>query len=118
MPRRRAPPVPPVQEEEDPHLHALGQRFTQELLDKLMAELPRHRQDMVSAYAKHDYRTLRNCVHQLLGAVVYCNTGLLEEDLRELHEALKVENPHIINVYYHRVIATLDALARLTSKRN
>jgi hypothetical protein len=117
MPRRRAPPVPPVQEE-DVHLHLLGQKFTRELFEKLLAELPRHRQDMASAYAERDYRTLRNSVHQILGAVVYCNTGLLEEGLRELHEALKVENPHIIDVYYHRVIATIDALLRLSSNRN
>jgi HPt (histidine-containing phosphotransfer) domain-containing protein len=110
IPQRTLPPLP----EEDLHLQSLGQDFARELLARLLLELPRYRQEMAHAHARRDYPALRHSVHQLLGAAAYCDCGLLEEGLRELRLALKTEDMLTIEVYYQRVITTMDTLARFS----
>jgi hypothetical protein len=103
------PPLPPLPSD-DLHLQTPGLEFGRELLHKLLAELPAQRKVMVQAHATNDYAALRHSVHQILGAAVYCDCGLLEEGLRELRRALKTEDPHTIDVYYYRLITTMDTL--------
>jgi Hpt domain len=107
-------PLPPPLPADDIHLQTLGLEFGRELLHRLLAELPMHRREMAQAHATADYPALRHSVHRILGAVVYCECGPLEEGLRELRRALKTEDPPTIDVCYHRLITTMDTLVHFS----
>ena len=47
--------------------------FSSELFAELLTELPEFQQKISQAYQADDLQGLRNDVHQLLGAIVYCD---------------------------------------------
>ena len=93
------------------------QSFSRELFAELLIELPTHRRRISQAYQAGDYYQLRNTVHQLLGAVAYCDAPELETGLRELRLAITTDNKDTIAVYYERAINVLDSTLRYSGYR-
>ena len=84
--------------------------FQRELFAELLIELPMHRRRLSAAHENGDMNTLGNAVHQLLGAVAYCEAPELEAALRELQLALKTREQHSIDIYHERAINVLDSI--------
>jgi HPt (histidine-containing phosphotransfer) domain-containing protein len=107
-------PAPDVAQlaEEDLKLESLTREFSRELLAQLLLELPAHRARMAQAYQAGNYRGLDEEVHQVLGAVVYCEADELEACLRELRLALQTENPHSIDSCLMRTLEVIDTTLR------
>ena len=103
--------------EDDLQLAAMDRRFSRELFARLLTELPKHRQAMAGAHADGDDRRLRECVHQLLGAVAYCDAPELETGLRELRLALRTGERETIQLYYERAINVIDGELRMSGYR-
>ena len=91
------------------HLDMIRQRFSGEMFAQLLLELPCHRNTLHMAYTSGDHAQLRTCVHQVLGAVVYCNEPGLEQALRSLQHTLKVGNTHDIDSDLRGTIDLIDA---------
>ena len=83
--------------------------FSSELFVELLAELPDHQQKIREAYQAGDLQGLRDTVHQLLGAIVYCDAPELESALRSLHRALASENRGHIDICYERTVNTINS---------
>lgn len=83
--------------------------FSGEVFAELLIELPMHRRCIAAAHETGDMDALRNAVHQLLGAVAYCDAPELEEALRELQQALKTGEQHNIDICHERAINVLDS---------
>jgi hypothetical protein len=62
--------------------------------------------------------TLRKAVHQLLGAVAYCDAPELEEALRELRLAIKAGRQGAIKVYHEQLINVIDSTLRSSGYRS
>jgi HPt (histidine-containing phosphotransfer) domain-containing protein len=92
--------------------------FSSELFAELLLELPMHRRRLSHACENGDIDTLRNAVHQLLGAVAYCDTPELEEALRELHLAIRTGKQGTIDIYHERAINALDSTLRFSGYRS
>ena len=75
-----------------------------------MIELPTHRQTLRAAHAAGDQRRLRDCVHKLLGAAVYCDNPELETGLRELQRALAAAQASTVDQQILRVTRIIDSL--------
>jgi HPt (histidine-containing phosphotransfer) domain-containing protein len=93
---------------EHPQLEA-DENFSSEMFVKLLLELPTHRRDIAESWQAGDLQRLRNCVHRLLGATVYCNAPELEEALRELRRALHSGDPSSIALQHAHVLESIDA---------
>ena len=91
------------------HLDMINHRFSGEMFAQLLLELPRHRRTLYMAHTTGDHAQLRACVHQVLGAVVYCNEPGLEQALRTLQHTLKYGDTHAIDSNLRGVIDTIDA---------
>ena len=91
------------------HLDMISHRFRGEMFAQLLLELPRHRHTLHTAYTTGDHAPLRACVHQVLGAVVYCNEPGLEQALRTLQHTLKYGDTHDIDSDLRRAIGLIDA---------
>jgi hypothetical protein len=100
--------------EDDLVLKRREQSFSRELFAELLVELPAHRRRIANT---SDVHTLRGCVHQLLGAVTYCDAPELEQALRELRLALKTGNQDTIGVYHDRAINVIDSTLRYSGYR-
>jgi HPt (histidine-containing phosphotransfer) domain-containing protein len=103
--------------EEDLKLEPLAREFSRELFAQLLLELPVHRKRMAQAHVEGNYRRLRDSVHQILGAAVYCDAHELETCLRELRLALKTEDPHTIDVYFMRAMNVIDTTLHASGYR-
>lgn len=62
--------------------------LAQEILARLLLELPGHHAAFVSALADGDYGRLGQCAHKLAGAVAYCELPALAAALKDLRQAL------------------------------
>ena len=69
------------------------QAFSGEMFAELLIELPDFQKKISQAYQTGDRHSLRSHLHQLLGAVAYCDAPKLETALRKLHQAIKTEAP-------------------------
>ncbi len=94
--------------EDDPRIKIRRQSFSSELFAELLLELPMHRQRLSGAAESDDLDTLGKAVHQLLGAVAYCDAPELEEALRELRLAIKGGKQGAIKIYHEQVINVID----------
>ena len=105
---RQAPPLP----EDDRLMRGRKQKFSAGLFAELLIELPTHRHRLMHACEHGDIGTLGNSVHQLLGAVAYCDAPELEEALRELRLAIKTGNQDTIDIYQARAVNVIDSTLR------
>ncbi|HAJ92851.1 MAG TPA: hypothetical protein DCO71_09620 [Gammaproteobacteria bacterium] len=69
------------------------QAFSGEMFAELLIELPDFQKKISQAYQAGDRHNLRSHLHQLLGAVAYCDAPELEMALRKFHQAIKTETP-------------------------
>jgi len=106
--RRTHPEYPPLPED-DLKLTRMSRDFSREMFVRLLRELPAYREKMALAFNAGDYRSLRDSVHQILGAAAYCEARELEIELRRLRLALRSDKRHIIAVYHSRVINIIDS---------
>ena len=90
-------------------LDALSRKFSREVFARMLVELPAQRQVMHEAHTTDNYRRLRDCVHQMLGAAAYCDTPELEDGLRELHLALKSGHTQSIARQFRHAIRVIDS---------
>ncbi|MGB5180412.1 MAG: Hpt domain-containing protein [Gammaproteobacteria bacterium] len=110
---REAPPLP----EDDRPFKGGRQSFSSGLFAELLIELPMHRHRLARAHECGDMDTLGNAVHQLLGAVAYCDAPELEEALRELRRAIKTGEQQSVDIYQQRAINVLDSTLRYSGYR-
>ena len=99
------------------HLDMINHRFKGEMFAQLLLELPCHRHTLHTAYTTGDHAQLRACVHQVLGAVVYCDEPGLEQALRTLQHSLKYGDTHDIDSDLRRAIALIDATLAVSGYR-
>ena len=111
---REAPQLP----EDDRLMRARKQKFSGELFAELLIELPAHRRRLTHACEHGDIDTLGNTVHQLLGAVAYCDAPELEDALRELRLAIKTGDQHTIGIYQARAVNVIDSTLRYSGYRS
>ena len=83
--------------------------FSSELFAELLTELPEFQQKISQAYQADDLQGLRNDVHQLLGAIVYCDAPELEGALRALHRSLATTHTDSIDACYIRAFNTINS---------
>jgi HPt (histidine-containing phosphotransfer) domain-containing protein len=94
--------------------HAMQRRrqsFSSEMFAELLIELPGYQKKISQAYRSGDRDSLRNHLHQLLGAVAYCDAPELEMALRKLHQAVKTaapDTPDIIDASYTRAFTAIS----------
>ena len=67
------------------------QAFSSEMFAELLIELPDFQKKISQAWQTNDRHSLRSHLHQLLGAVAYCDAPELETALRKFHQAIKTE---------------------------
>jgi len=108
---RNAPVETHDTETEDNELlpNSVRHSFSSELFAELLIELPEHRQKISQAYETGNLHDLRNNVHQLLGAIVYCDAPELETALRSLHRALATTDQDRIDASYLRAFNTINS---------
>ncbi len=94
------------------------QQFYGELFAELLIELPLHRRRLARACESGDIDTLRNAVHQLLGAVAYCDAPELEDALRELQRAIKTGDQYTIDICQERAVNVIDSTLRYSGYRS
>ena len=109
VPSRSTQPEYPPLPEDDLKLERLSHRFSREMFVRLLQELPAYREKMARAFNAGDYRSLRDSVHQILGAAAYCDARELETELRRLRLALRSDKRLVIAVYHSRVINIIDS---------
>ena len=102
----------PLLPEDDRLVGKRKHKFSGELFAELLVELPMHRQRLARAGERGDIDTLGRTVHQLLGAVAYCDAPELEDALRELRLAIKTGDQHIIGITHERAINGIDSTLR------
>ena len=90
-------------------LDSVRHSFSSELFAELLSELPEYQQKLALAYQSGDLTELGNDVHQLLGAIVYCDAPELEGALRALHRALASTDTESIDACYLRVSNTINS---------
>jgi HPt (histidine-containing phosphotransfer) domain-containing protein len=88
----------------------LDDDFSGEMFVQLLLELPAHRRDIAESWHAGDLQRLRSCVHQLLGAVVYCEAPELEDPLRELRQALQAGDAASIALQHTRTLEVIDTI--------
>jgi hypothetical protein len=101
--------APPVRLNE-PSQTMRRQTFSTALFAELLLELPTHRNRLVHTWECADIDALGNAIHQLLGAVAYCDAPELEEALRELRLAIKTAEPETIDSCHVRAISAIDTI--------
>lgn len=92
--------------------------FSNEMFVKLLLELPAHRREIVEALQAGDLQRLRNCVHRLLGATVYCAAPELEDALRDLRRALHTGDSARISQQQARTLSVIDTTLRNSGSEN
>ena len=106
---RNAPVETHDTEDDELPPNSVRHSFSSELFAELLTELPEHRTKISQAYEAGDLNDLRNNVHQLLGAIVYCDAPELEAALRSLHRALATTDQGRIDDCYIRALNTLNS---------
>lgn len=114
---RIAGPDLPQLPQDDLKLDSLAREFSRELFAQLLLELPEYRKRMAQAHADGNYRSLRDSVHQILGAAAYCEADELESCLRELRLALKTEDPHTIDAHFMHTMDIIDTTLHASGYR-
>lgn len=110
--RTRGPQTPaaaPDERADELRLDVLSRKFSREVFAQLLVELPAHRRVMHEARTTGNYRRLRDCIHQMLGATAYCDTPELEAGLRELHLALKTGHDPSIERRFRHAVRVIDS---------
>ena len=107
----RSTPVETRSTDDDDELlpNSVRHSFSSELFAELLIELPDHRKKISQAYEAGDLQDLRNNVHQLLGAIVYCDAPELEGALRSLHRSLTTTDQDRIDDCYLRALNTINS---------
>lgn len=90
----------------DPYLPLAG--FASEMFTQFLLELPMQRRRIEDRWRSGDLQRLEGCVHQLLGATVYCKTPDLENALRDLHRALQTRDRKNIARHHAHALAVID----------
>ena len=85
------------------------QAFSSEMFAELLIELPGYQGKILQAWQTGDRQSLRDHVHQLLGAVAYCDAPELEAALRSLHRAIMTEDPDSIDSCYTRDCSAINS---------
>jgi HPt (histidine-containing phosphotransfer) domain-containing protein len=88
----------------------LSDQFSSRLLAELLLELPRHRQAFTSAWLAGDRERLRDCAHQLAGAVTYCDLPELDSAIADLGKKIRDGDELALQRAYNRVSRELDEL--------
>ena len=100
----------------DRHRHA----FSSEMFAELLIELPDFQKKISQAWQTGDRHSLRSHLHQLLGAVAYCDAPELETALRKLHQAIKAEAPNTpdnIDACYTRAFGAINSTLQYSGYR-
>jgi HPt (histidine-containing phosphotransfer) domain-containing protein len=122
------PPEKPVQDarsmndlpQDEPAINRRRQSFSSEMFAELLIELPGYQKKISQAYRSGDRDSLRNYLHQLLGAVAYCDAPELEMALRNLHQAVKTpaaDTPDNIDASYTQAITAISNTLHFTGYR-
>jgi len=84
------------------------QAFSSEMFAELLIELPGYQGKILQAWQTGDRQSLRDHVHQLLGAVAYCDAPELESALRTLHSSLATDDKDHIDSAYVQARSAID----------
>jgi HPt (histidine-containing phosphotransfer) domain-containing protein len=106
--------------EEELAMKRRQQSFSSEIFAELLIELPGYQSKISRAYQSGDRDSLGNHVHQLLGAVAYCDAPELEAALRKLYQAIKTEapdTPNIIDACYTRAFTAINSTLQYSGYR-
>jgi hypothetical protein len=101
--------ITPAFPEDELALTRPRQSFSSEMFAELLIELPGFHGKISDAYQSGDRAGLRDHVHQLLGAVVYCDAPELEAAIRALHRAIMTTDPDTIEACYARALAAINS---------
>lgn len=97
------------------------QSFSSEMFAELLIELPGYQRKISQAYQSGDRDGLGNHLHQLLGAVAYCDAPELETALRNLYQAIKTaapeDTPDIIDASYTRAFTAISTTLHYSGYR-
>jgi len=96
------------------------QAFSSEMFAELLIELPDFQKKISQAWQTGDRHSLRSHLHQLLGAVAYCDAPELETALRKLHQAIKAEAPNTpdnIDACYTRAFGAINSTLQYSGYR-
>jgi HPt (histidine-containing phosphotransfer) domain-containing protein len=96
------------------------QSFSGEMFAELLIELPDFQKKISQAWQTGDRHSLRSHLHQLLGAVAYCDAPELEMALRKLHQAIKAEAPDTtdsIEACYTHASSAINSTLRYSGYR-
>jgi HPt (histidine-containing phosphotransfer) domain-containing protein len=88
------------------------QAFSSEMFAELLIELPDFQKKISQAWQTGDRHSLRSHLHQLLGAVAYCDAPELETALRKFHQAIKAEapdSPDSIDAFYTHAFNAINS---------
>jgi HPt (histidine-containing phosphotransfer) domain-containing protein len=99
---------------DDPPPDSVRHSFSSALFAELLTELPEFQQKISQAYEAGDLQGLSNDIHQLLGAIVYCDAPELEGALRALYQALTTANTDSIDACYIRAFNTINSTLTYT----
>ena len=86
----------------------IRQSFANEMFAELLIELPDHQEKLSQARRTGDRQGLRDHLHQLLGAVAYCDAPELESALRTLHSSLATDDKDHIDSAYVQARSAID----------
>ncbi len=73
--------------------------LAKEMLDMLMKELPKFKQDITAAFEQHDWDMLKHHVHKLHGGVCYCGATRLKDMTRHFEKQLIDKTGHYDDAY-------------------
>jgi HPt (histidine-containing phosphotransfer) domain-containing protein len=106
--------------EEELAMKRRRQSFSSEIFAELLIELPGYQRKISQAHQSGDRDSLGNHVHQLLGAVAYCDAPELEAALRKLYQAIKTEapdTPDIIDACYTQAFTAISSTLHYSGYR-
>lgn len=63
-----------------------------ELISMLKTDLPAQKRILIDAYERHDTRTLRDIVHQIIGSCSYISLPQLKEAANNMHNDIHTSN--------------------------
>lgn len=91
--------------------------LSQEILARLLLELPEHHAAFTAALADSDYGRLREGTHKLAGAVAYCELPALAAALAELRQTLTMGDARRIRLACNRATGCMHELMGRTGIR-
>jgi HPt (histidine-containing phosphotransfer) domain-containing protein len=84
--------------------------LAQEILARLLLELPDHHRAFTAALQDNDYGRLGRCAHKLAGAVAYCELPALAAALADLRQALGTDDAEYIHTACNAATGCMHAL--------